>query len=112
MINLISEKRLKALLAELKKGLKSIYGSRLRGFFLYGSYARGEQQKDSDIDVLIVLDQIEHYAGEVDRSGQAASDLSLKYGVSISRVFVSELDWQQKKDSFFLDNVREEAVAA
>lgn len=109
---MIKDKELKELLEQLKKGLKIIYGSRLKGLYLYGSYARKEQKKDSDLDVLIVLDQIKHYAGEVDRSGQLASDLSLAYDVSISRVFVSETDWRQKQDSFFLDNVRDEAVAA
>ena len=98
---ILNDKQLKELLAELKAGLKGIYGSRLKGIYLYGSYARGKQQKDSDVDVLVVLDQIEHYAGEVDRSGQLVSDLSLKYGVSISKVLVTEGDWRQKQDSFW-----------
>ena len=108
----MDKKQLKQLLAELKAGLETIYGARLKGLYLYGSYARGDQQKDSDIDVLVVLDKIEHYAGEVDRCGQLTSEISLKYGVSISKVFVPEEDWQRKQDSFFLDNVREEAIAA
>ena len=61
--------------------------------------------------MLIVLDEIEHYAAEVDRAGQLASDLCLKYGVSVSNVFVSEKDWRNR-DSFFLANVREESIAA
>ena len=109
---MIEKAQLKELLTELRLGLEIIYGRRLKGLYLFGSYARGEQQNDSDVDILVVLDQIEHYAGEVDRSGQLASDISLKYGVSVSRVFVAENDWRQKRDSFFLDNVREEAIAA
>ena len=83
----------------------------LKGLSLYGSYARGEQQKDSDVDILVVLDHYEHYVGEVRRSGQLASDLSLKYGVSVSRVFVRENDWKLQ-DSVFLATIREEAMAA
>ena len=109
---IIKDSELQSLLYCLKTGLKSLYGPRLKGLYLYGSYARGEQKEDSDLDILVVLDRIEHYAGEVDHSGQLASDLSLKYGVSISRVFVAENDWQQKQDSFFLDHVRQEAIAA
>ena len=108
---MINGKQLKELLAELKEGLKLIYGPRLKSFYLYGSYARGEQQDDSDVDVLVVLESYDHYVGEVRRSGQLASNLSLKYGVSVSRVFVTESDWKLK-DSIFLDNVREEAMAA
>ena len=108
---ILKEKQLKELLGELKEGLKSLYGSRLKGLYLYGSYARREQEEYSDIDVLIVLDEIPHYAAEIDRTGYLASDLSLKYGSTLSRFFVTEQDWKTKDTSFFL-NVREDAVAA
>ena len=108
---ILTDKQLKELLVELKAGLKSIYGHRLKGLYLYGSYARGEPEEYSDIDVLIALDQIPHYAAEIDRTGYLASDLSLKYGSTVSRFFVTEQDWKTKDTSFFL-NVREDAVAA
>ena len=47
------------LLKELKEALQAIYGDHLRGLYLYGSYARGEEIADSDVDVLIVLERIE-----------------------------------------------------
>lgn len=108
---ILKDEQLKKLLAELKEELKSVYRSRLKGFYLYGSYARGEQEEYSDIDVLIVLDEIPHYAAEVDRTGYAASELSLKYGTTISRVFVSEKDWKSRNTSFLV-SVRDYAVAA
>lgn len=108
---MIRDDETKKLLTELKEELKRIYGPRLKGLYLYGSYARGEQQEDSDIDVLIVLDRIDHYFGEIERSGQLVSDISLKYGESVSRVFVTESDWKSR-DTSFLANAREDAVAA
>ena len=42
-------------LQELKKELKNIYGKRLKKLILYGSYARTEAWKDSDIDVVVLL---------------------------------------------------------
>ena len=33
-----------------------IYGSHVKSIILYGSYARGDYTKDSDIDIMILLD--------------------------------------------------------
>ena len=45
-------------LSELKDGLAALYSARLKGLYLFGSYARGEARPESDLDVLIVLDSI------------------------------------------------------
>ncbi len=59
---MVRESDLQSLLKEFKLELQSTYGSRLKGLYLYGSYARGEQVEYSDVDVLIVLDKLPHYA--------------------------------------------------
>lgn len=105
------DKHITALMKELKLGLQELYGPRLKGLYLYGSYARGEENEESDVDVLIILDRIDSYGDEVDQTGYLASDLSLKYEVTISRVFVSQRDWMEKETPF-LANARDEAIAA
>lgn len=101
--------RIAALLEEVKEGLEGIYGEGLKGVTLYGSYARGEEDRESDIDLVVVLDQLHHYAAEVDRTGYLISELSLKHGVSVSRVFVSPRDGSDR-EAPFLVNAREEAI--
>ncbi|MEK7207421.1 MAG: nucleotidyltransferase domain-containing protein [Pseudomonadota bacterium] len=103
--------KIHSLLGELKAGLRPLYGGRLHGVYLYGSHARGEGSRESDVDVLIVLDAISSYAAEVDRTGGLIAGLSLKHSVSVSRVFVSHHDWLQGQSPFLL-NAREEAIAA
>ena len=36
--------------------IRSIYGDSLKKVVVYGSYARGDYQKNSDIDIMILLD--------------------------------------------------------
>ena len=43
------------LLAELKMRLSGLYGNRLVGVYLFGSYARGDWGVGSDLDILVVL---------------------------------------------------------
>lgn len=102
---------IRALISELKAGLVRLYGDRLKGLYLYGSYARGDQDRESDIDILIVLDRLDQYGKEVDRTSRLVSDLSLEYGLSISRVFVTEGDWLEHQTPFLV-NAREEAIPA
>jgi len=49
---------IRPILQELKKRLKDIYGDRLRSVVLFGSSARGDFTKESDVDVLVVLKSI------------------------------------------------------
>ncbi len=98
-------------LKDLREGFGRIYGSRLKGVYLFGSYARGEQTQDSDLDVMVVLDTVERYGDELERTGELVSDLSLRAGVSISRVLVSEREWGGG-DSPFLRHAKAEAIPA
>ena len=107
----IEKEALASLLSELRASLAEIYGGRLKKLYLYGSYARGEADGESDIDVLIVLDQYKRYAEEIERTSQIISSISLKYGVSLSRLFISQDKWLNG-DSLFLRNSRQEAIAA
>ena len=92
----------------LAEGLRRVYADRLRGILLFGSFARGEARLYSDLDALVILDRIDRYAAEVDRTGRLCSDLSLRYKLTISRVFISEEEWRAG-DSAFVSNIRAEA---
>ena len=107
----MSSPELQNLLPELKCELARLYDKRLKGVILFGSYARGEQDAESDLDILIILDMLGLYSTEIKRTGELISALSLKYGVSISRIFVQEKDWQAG-DSPLLRNVRAEGIPA
>ena len=102
---------IKNIVKEIKAGLTDIYSGQLKGLYLYGSYSRNDADSESDIDILIVLENIESYSGEIGKTSILVSELSLKYDVTISRVFVTQQDWA-KKETPFLSNARKEAIAA
>jgi predicted nucleotidyltransferase len=86
------------ILEELKAGLQELYGPKLRRLILFGSYARGEAEPDSDIDVAVVLDDYESDFDEVVRSDEVAGPLSLEHDTVVSLLHLRERDlddpWQ------------------
>ena len=103
--------KIKKILRELKKGLTELYGPRLKAVYLFGSYARGDYNQNSDLDVMIVLDTYTSYWNELVYSAELASDLSLEYNVAISRMIMTEEQWKQG-DLPVLRNIRAEGVPA
>ena len=66
---------------------------------------------DSDVDVMIVLNNYESYGKEIDRTGELASDISLEYGISISRLIMKESQWKIGNTPL-LRNIRMDGVPA
>lgn len=77
----------------LRQDFARVYGKRLTGVYLYGSYARDEATDDSDIDIAIVLSGELHRAEESRRTGDLLSDICLRENTLISVLFLSEDEW-------------------
>lgn len=91
--------RIQALIAEVNRRLNQWYGQRLNRVILYGSYARGDFHKESDIDLLAVLnDAAVVRVQEILALSPLKHDLMLEYGIDISikavtlRTYTSSLD--------------------
>lgn len=99
------------LLAEARTGLSILYGRRLHALYLFGSHARGEATRDSDVDLAIVLASVADYAAEIERTSELIATLARRYDTSVSRVFVSNDDWMRGEGPFLI-SARADAVAA
>jgi type I restriction enzyme S subunit len=89
---MLSRETLNSLLERARAGLQRIYGDRLRSVYLFGSWARGEGDEDSDVDVAVVLDEVPDYLAEIERTSELFCDLGLEADVLISCVFIAEDD--------------------
>jgi len=102
--------QLQSILGELRRAMEAIYAKRLVRLVLYGSQARGDAETGSDIDVLVVLAGPVRPATEIRRTGQAVTELSLRYDTVISCVFVAE-DRFNTRQGPLLRNIRREGIA-
>jgi uncharacterized protein len=97
------------LLEQLHKQLQDIYGERLCQVILYGSQARATAQPDSDVDVLIVLQDPVNFAVEVERTSYLITALCLEHNVLITCTFIGEQRFGQQQGGF-LRNVHREGI--
>ena len=49
------------LISEYVRAVRKIYGHHLKQVILYGSYARGDYTKDSDVDLMLLVDLDDAY---------------------------------------------------
>lgn len=91
---------------------KDIIPARISRVYLYGSYARGDFDEESDIDILMTVDmsseELRHYRNLL---AGVNSKLSLKYNVTVSIVLKPD-DQFDKFSSFmpYYQNVVREGV--
>ena len=73
------------ILSEAYEMCREIFGDKLKDAYLYGSYARGDYDEESDVDILITVDRPpEEVYGRTSLVSHINSVLSLKYDVTVS----------------------------
>jgi DNA-binding transcriptional ArsR family regulator len=95
----------------LAESVESLYAEsgRLRGVYLCGERAAGSARPDADVETVIVLDRVDHYGAELERTSHLCAALSHELKLIVSRVFVFESDWLHRTDGS-LPTVRAGAV--
>lgn len=92
--------------------VKEVLGNRLKKIILYGSYARGDFNNSSDVDIMILTDctfeEIEEYR---DIISDIAFDIELENGIVISPI-IKNIDKYNVRANFvpFYKNVKKEGV--
>lgn len=97
------------LLKRLSVDLGLLYGERYRGLVLYGSYARGESDEGSDVDLLLLLEGEINTTQEIERSEEVKWPLSLEAGYTVSLIPVNAASYHNSEQPF-LCNARKEGA--
>ncbi|OAB58518.1 nucleotidyltransferase [Phormidium willei BDU 130791] len=100
---------LEPILKDLKDELTALYRDRLIYLTLFGSQARGDQDLESDIDVLVVLQAPVNPGEEIQRTGKIVADISLNYDVVISCIFMDKMQYHTHNNAL-LRNIRKDGV--
>ena len=78
---------------------------------LYGSYARGDNRKDSDIDLLILLNKDQLTSEDERNVKYPLYDIEFDTGQIISPMVFSVKDWEQVHSATPLyENIRREGI--
>lgn len=108
----MTEEKIHTVIESFAKEAKKIYGAKLQEIILYGSCVRGDFKKDSDIDVLVLLNvPSEEISLERKRILDFTDRLDLAYDVVLAPVFQSfQLFEKYRTVSMFYQTVQKEGV--
>lgn len=103
---------LKAILKKISEIYYIVYGEDIVKIVLYGSYARGDYQNDSDIDVVaIVRGERKDLQERLKEVWDVSSDLELEYGTIVSPTVIPLDEFEKyKADLPYYRNIQNEGV--
>lgn len=105
----LPEKEKKAV-REFMSAVRKAYGSKIQRAALFGSKARGDANRYSDIDILLIVTD-DNWRFRKAVSG-ISSDIALKYDVLLDIRMISESRWQYMADiqSGLYQNISRDSV--
>ncbi|MCL2637505.1 MAG: nucleotidyltransferase domain-containing protein [Oscillospiraceae bacterium] len=109
-----TQSQLQTILSTIKREAENIFGDKLVDVILYGSYARGDNNEDSDIDVMIKVDiekvEFSKYRWKI---SEVMSNLSLEHDILVSTHLQDKYTFEKYKSAVpFYQNVINEGVSA
>ncbi|MEY8312946.1 nucleotidyltransferase domain-containing protein [Oscillospiraceae bacterium 42-9] len=82
-----SSQEVNQIVGELRDGVSAMFAQEQMETIVFGSYARGDAEKGSDIDVLFLVDASREKIMERNwKLGELAAELLMKYGVLVSPI--------------------------
>src|SRR5215216_3016719 len=90
------------IISQFKTSIQQLYGERLSKIILFGSYARGEEKENSEIDFLVVLkDKNISVFSEIEKINNQVYSMILNTGKIISFVPTTEEKFENSSNHFY-----------
>ncbi|MCC8060501.1 MAG: nucleotidyltransferase domain-containing protein [Clostridiales bacterium] len=105
-----SKAELQTVLGRVREESRHIYGKKLSRIILYGSYARGDNTDESDVDIMILLDCDKDEVEELrEKTYEMANDISLDEDVFLSVLLRDKKHFEENQDflSFYRNIVKD-----
>ena len=103
--------RIKHLANQIKGYLIKMYGAKIKQVILYGSHVRGEATRESDVDILVLVDESLNPFEVRKGLSDLLFDILLEQGELVSVIAIPEHFFENYNSPFML-NVKKEGVAA
>ena len=106
-------KNIHDILLEFSQEIRQLFGDKLTKIILYGSYARGEQRENSDVDIMILADiepeEVSYYA---DKAFDIAYEFELRFQIEINPNIQSIKVYEKWKTAYpFFMNIEKDGIA-
>ncbi len=106
------ENEIKIVLTDVCEKAKKVFGDKLNEVILYGSYARGDYDSESDIDIMMIaeIEQAECWQYTT-KLNEQISHIELEHDIVISLSVTEHENFEKYKDKLpFYRNVLKEGV--
>lgn len=107
-----TKNELSIILNQLYKAYQDVYGENIVEILLYGSYARGDYNNASDIDIVAIVHG-ERYdlQQKLDRIWDVSSDLELEYETIVSPTVIPFNEYMEYKEILpYYRNIQKEGI--
>jgi predicted nucleotidyltransferase len=111
-INFVKDIKARKILEKVDNKMIELFKDKLKNVILYGSYARNENTSESDIDVMVLVDETECRIREYeDNITDIMVELSLEYEIVVS-IYTQSVEEYEKQAKVlpFLINVQKEGI--
>lgn len=107
-----NNEKIKIISDELTSKIRVLFENKLKKIIIFGSYAKGQQDDESDIDIMAIIDEDKY---ELQKSSNEIVEISvnmgMEYDILFSIILQSQNEFQKYEDDLpFFRNIKNEGI--